>query len=151
MTIKNIHKIASFSAVGTILVPGKVIPMPVEYYASHKAFIDKHVTDKKAKIDGMDEYTALISGKSEETEEVPVTESTDTPALTGTKKAETKAEASVEDKSKADADAKAKAEAETKAKAKAEAEAKVKAAKAEAEAKAKATKATAAAAATPKA
>jgi hypothetical protein len=68
MTFENITKNAVLNAGGRLVDPGKKISMDVEYYATHKNFVDAYVENKKAKITGLDEYKDFIEngGKKDE-------------------------------------------------------------------------------------
>ena len=69
MTFENITDNAVLNAAGRLVDPGKKINMPVEYYAEHKDFVDGYVKDKRAKIDGLDEYKAFLSSDKKPKEE----------------------------------------------------------------------------------
>ena len=113
MTIKNITEKANIAAVGRILTPGKKITMPVEYYAEKKDFIDNHVTEKRAKLTGMEEYDAFMSGKTSKI----IAKTNDKPTIAEEKAKKEAGKIAVNAKVKKDAEEKAKKEAEKIAKA----------------------------------
>ena len=71
MIFENITENAVLNAVGRLVDPGGRTTMPVEYYSSNKSFIDQYVADKKAKIEGMDEYKSFIANGAKAEEKVP--------------------------------------------------------------------------------
>jgi len=62
MTLTNITENRIINAAGRLIDPKKTIFMDVEYYASHKSFIDQYVSSKQAEVGGLDEYEAYLQG-----------------------------------------------------------------------------------------